>query len=85
MNGLPAAGELGRERRPVLAPVEVPSRALMEFAATHIDGPTTYPDPHQCIRFWDAYLTQSRDVEADWLPAACLGEFGQGIVAGAPK
>ena len=71
----------GQDR--IFAHIEVPSRVLMEFAATHTDGPTDYPDPCERIRFWDAFLAESRDVEDDWLPIAYLSEFDQGIVAGA--
>lgn len=71
----------------VFAHIPLPTRALTDFARAHTDGPTSYPDPNERIRFWDAHLAETRDVEDDWLPIAYLSEFDQGIYAasvGAP-
>lgn len=59
----------------ILAHVPVPTEALREYAETHTDGPTEYPDPHERIRFWDAHLAETKDMEDDWLPIAYLSEF----------
>jgi len=65
----------------IFARITVPSPALVEFARTHKDGPTGYPDPRERIEFWDRHLRCERDVEDDWLPIAYLSEFDQGLYA----
>jgi hypothetical protein len=59
------------------------TQTLRKFAETHVDGPTIYPDPCERIRFWESSLSETRDLEDDWLPIAYLSEFDQGIVGGA--
>lgn len=63
----------------ICARMVIPSPALVEFARTHEDGPTTYPDPHMRIEFWDRCLAFERHIEDDWLPIAYLSEFDQGL------
>lgn len=72
----------GRQARDqIFARIEVPSPALQEFAATHADGETTYPDPHERIDFWDRHLRSEAAVEDDWMPIAYLSEFDEALCA----
>lgn len=71
----------------VFAHTPIPTTALRHYLHSHTDGPTCYPDPEKRIRFWDAHLAETAQVEDDWLPIAYLSEFDQGIYAasvGAP-
>lgn len=67
----------------ICAHMNVPTEILNRFAETHVDGPTSYPDPYERIAFWDSHLHEVKDLEDDWLPIAYLSEFDQGIVGGA--
>lgn len=66
----------------IFARILLPSPALLEFKRTHEDGATTYPDPEERIRFWDAHLEFEGTIEDDWLPIAYLSEFDEGLYAG---
>lgn len=67
----------------IFAHFELPTQALRQFAETHPNGPSAYPDPYERISFWDAHLAELKDLEDDWLPIAYLSEFDQGVYAGA--
>jgi hypothetical protein len=66
----------------VLASMQVPSRTLQEFARTHPPGFCAYPDPHERIAFWDAYLSERISVRDDSIPVAYLSEMDQGLYGG---
>ena len=66
----------------ILAAMQVPSRALAAFAATHPGGYCEYPDPQERARFWDAYLGERAEVEDDSIPSAYLSEMDQGLYGG---
>jgi hypothetical protein len=72
------------QRRPdlVLATMDVPSRVLAEFRATHPAGYCDYPDPAARAAFWDAYYAERAAVPDDSVPAAYLTEMDQGLYGG---
>ncbi len=63
----------------ILARMEVPSRALAQFAAEYQDGYCDYPDPADRIAIWDRLLAERAELEDDSVPSAYLSEFDQGL------
>jgi hypothetical protein len=66
----------------ILATFEIPTRALADFATAHAPGFRDYPDPHERIAFWDAFLKERAALEDDSIPSAYLSEFDQGLYGG---
>lgn len=66
----------------ICAVMEVPSRALAEFAATHASGYCDFPDVVQRARFWDSCLRERVQLDDDSIPSAYLTEMDQGLYGG---
>jgi hypothetical protein len=62
--------------------MEVPSRALAEFAQQYPQPQCTYPDPLKRAEFWDRLLCERAAIEDDSIPCAYLSEFDQGLYGG---
>jgi len=71
-----------RARDRIFARMEVPSRALAEFAAKYRAGYCDYPDPAERVGFWDRLLAERAELEDDSVPSAYLSEFDQGLYGG---
>jgi hypothetical protein len=71
-----------RSQGVILASMDVPNRALAEFAATHRLGFCDYPDPEERIQFWDAYLRERGAVHDDTIPSVYPTEMDQGLYGG---
>ena len=71
-----------RSQDVILASMDVPNRALADFAATHRLGFCDYPDPEERIRFWDAYYRERSAVRDDSIPSAYPTEMDQGLYGG---
>lgn len=63
----------------IFADFQIPSAAMEQFRATHAEGYTGYPDPHERARFWDRLLKEKMYCEDDHIPSAYLSEFDQGL------
>jgi hypothetical protein len=66
----------------ILATMRVPSRAIAEFARTHVHGPCDSPDLAERVKFWDDLLQERTAVDDDSMPSAYLSELDQGLYAG---
>ena len=66
----------------VLAAMQVPSRALAEFAERHPSGRCEYPDPGERIQFWDALFEERTALYDDSIPRAYVSEMDQGLYGG---
>ncbi len=66
----------------ILSTMQVPSRAIEEFQASHPTSQCDYPDPVERAEFWDRYLQERLLLEDDSMPNAYLSEFDQGLYGG---
>ena len=66
----------------IFATMDVPSRAIAEFAKTYPGGQCGEPDLDDRIRFWDDFYRQRVAVDDDTMPAAYLSELDQGLYGG---
>jgi hypothetical protein len=66
----------------ILATMQVPSRAVEEFRASHPASQCDYPDPLERADFWDRHLREGILLEDDSMPNAYLSEFDQGLYGG---
>ncbi len=66
----------------IFAAIDVPCRALEEFAAKYPHGQCDYPDMAERVRFWDDLFRERAAVEDDSMPAAYLSECDQGLYGG---
>lgn len=66
----------------VFATMDVPCKALDEFAQKYSHGQCGYPDMAERTRFWDDLYGQRADVADDSMPAAYLSECDQGLYGG---
>jgi hypothetical protein len=62
--------------------MNVPNRALAEFAKKHHEGFCNYPDIQERLEFWDAYTREHMPVYDDYIPSAYLTEMDQGLYGG---
>ncbi len=66
----------------ILAKMNVPNRAIAEFAQTHQDGFCDYPDLQERVSFWDAYTREQKPVRDDAILSCYLSEMDQGLYGG---
>ncbi len=71
-----------RSRDIILAKMNIPSKAVAEFAQTHKPGYCDYPDIKERVQFWDSYLKEQIEVNDDSIPSAYLTEMDQGLYGG---
>ncbi len=62
--------------------MNVPNRALAEFAEKHPAGFCGYPDLQERLAFWDAYTREHMPVRDDSIPSSYLTEMDQGLYGG---
>ena len=63
----------------IFADFQIPTATMDQFRADHVEGYTSYPDPHERARFWDSLLKEKILCEDDHIPTAYLSEFDQGL------
>lgn len=63
----------------IFADFHMSGKTMDEFRASNKHEYTTYPDPHERVRFWDSLLKEKINVEDDSIPSAYLSEFDQGL------
>jgi len=63
----------------IFADFQIPTKAMDQYRADHVEGYRSYPDPHERARFWDSLLKEKMLCEDDQLPTAYLSEFDQGL------
>ena len=66
----------------ILASMNVPSKEIARFAQKYQTNYCEYPNPHDRIRFWDAFLRERSAINDDSVPFAYLTELDQGIYGG---
>lgn len=71
-----------RDPNLILAVMEVPSKAIREFAARYAPGQCEAPALSERCRFWDAFLAERLAVADDAIPSAYLTEMDQGLYGG---
>ena len=63
----------------IFADYQIPTKTMEQFRVDHKEGYTSYPDPHERVRFWDSLLKEKIKCEDDHIPTAYLSEFDQGL------
>lgn len=63
----------------IFADFQIPTKTMDQFRADHVEGYTSYPDPHERAGFWDSLLKEKTLCEDDQIPTAYLSEFDQGL------
>lgn len=71
-----------QQQKVVLARMNVPSRALAEFARRNKAGYCDYPDIRERLEFWDKCMREHMAVHDDSIPSAYLTEMDQGLYGG---
>jgi hypothetical protein len=66
----------------IYARVEIPTRALCEFAHRHAAGYTSRPPIEERVAFWDRLSAERAAVSDDSIPSAYLSELDQGLYGG---
>ncbi len=73
------------DRRPqdrIYARMEVPTKALEEFAGKYPPGYTSRPEVQERVAFWDQMLAERSAVQDDSIPSVYLSEMDQGLYGG---
>jgi hypothetical protein len=71
-----------RPQDKIYARMEVPTRALEQFARKYAPGYTSRPEVEERIGFWDQMLAERAAIRDDSIPAAYLSEMDQGLYGG---
>jgi len=72
----------GNGKDKIYAVMDIPNRALQNYADETKCGETVYPDLENRIRFWDSYSLHFTDLEDDSIPSSYLTEFDEGLYGG---
>ncbi len=71
-----------RPQNKIYARMEVPTKALEEFARKYPSGYTSRPEVGERIAFWDQMLAERSAVRDDSVPSVYLSEMDQGLYGG---
>jgi len=66
----------------ILACMEIPTEALLQFRERYPEGPAECPELEERVAFWDGLLAERATVLDDSVPAAYLSELDQGLYGG---
>ena len=72
----------GQRSAVICAKMNVPSKALEEFAKNNKEGFCDYPDIAERVKFWDSFTKERLAVHDDSVPGVPLKEMDQGLYGG---